>query len=175
MPFFFRRSLQNKTTHLWGPPDWLIGSVIGEKVSFDFRKSPPKPYFEILYLDHDLRVHKTGQGNVFVQEPKRNDVFFSEKRQMCHVIIVGGFPVLLTKTKLGTQIQLSTIQWNETLVWEFSTINKVLNSSVEGWWRVNLIPRCAKHFEEIWRWNIEISWKITAAKSNLEKHTLIIL
>ena len=40
---------------------------------------------------------------------------FSEKWQMCHVIIVGGFPVLLTKTKLGTQIQLSTIQWNETL------------------------------------------------------------
>ena len=113
MLFFFRRSLQTKRrtfgAHI------LIGSVIGEKVSFDFRKSPPKPYFEILYLDHDLRVHKTGQGNVFVQEPKRNDVFFSEKRQMCHVIIVGGFPVLLTKTKLGTQIQFSTIQWNETL------------------------------------------------------------
>ena len=32
------------------------------------RKTPPKPFFEILYLDDDLRVHKTGQGNVFVQE-----------------------------------------------------------------------------------------------------------
>lgn len=108
MLFFFSKKSPNKTTHFWGPPDWLRDWLVSN------RKSPPKPYFEILYLDHDLRVHKTGQGNVFVQEPKKHDAF-SEKRQMCHVIIVGGFPVLPTKTKLGTQIQFSTIQWNETL------------------------------------------------------------
>jgi len=44
------------------------GPFLTRIITFFTRKSPPKPYFEILYLDHDLRVHKTGQGNVFVQE-----------------------------------------------------------------------------------------------------------
>mmetsp|Transcript_84502 Transcript_84502/g.139841 ORF Transcript_84502/g.139841 Transcript_84502/m.139841 type:complete len:244 (+) Transcript_84502:1-732(+) len=30
-------------------------------------KTPPPAFFDVLYLDSDLRVHRTGQGNVFVQ------------------------------------------------------------------------------------------------------------
>ena len=30
-------------------------------------KQPPKAYFDVLYLDDDLRVHKTGEDNLFVQ------------------------------------------------------------------------------------------------------------
>lgn len=30
-------------------------------------KVPPKAYFDILYLDQDLRIHKTGEDNLFVQ------------------------------------------------------------------------------------------------------------
>ena len=30
-------------------------------------KAPPTPYFDVLYLDDELRIHKTGQGNIFVQ------------------------------------------------------------------------------------------------------------
>jgi len=29
--------------------------------------SPPKAYFDVLYLDNDLRIHKTGEDNLFVQ------------------------------------------------------------------------------------------------------------
>lgn len=28
---------------------------------------PPKAFFDVLYLDHDLRIHKTGEDNIFVQ------------------------------------------------------------------------------------------------------------
>ena len=28
---------------------------------------PPPAYFDVLYLDANLRIHKTGQGNLFVQ------------------------------------------------------------------------------------------------------------
>ena len=28
---------------------------------------PPKPYFDLLYLDDDLRIHRTGEDNYFVQ------------------------------------------------------------------------------------------------------------
>jgi hypothetical protein len=28
---------------------------------------PPKPYFDVLYLDDDLRIHRTGEDNFFVQ------------------------------------------------------------------------------------------------------------
>ena len=31
------------------------------------RKKVPPAFFDVLYLDDDLRVHKTGQGNLFVQ------------------------------------------------------------------------------------------------------------
>ena len=30
-------------------------------------KVPPKAYFDVLYLDNDLRIHKTGEDNIFVQ------------------------------------------------------------------------------------------------------------
>lgn len=30
-------------------------------------KVPPKAYFDVLYLDEELRVHKTGEDNLFVQ------------------------------------------------------------------------------------------------------------
>jgi len=34
------------------------------------KKKIPKAYFDVLYLDDDLRVHKTGQDNLFVQARK---------------------------------------------------------------------------------------------------------
>ena len=39
------------------------------RILFFFRpaKRPPPAYFDVLYLDEDLRVHKTAQGNLFVQ------------------------------------------------------------------------------------------------------------
>ena len=39
------------------------------RILFAFRpsKKPPPAFFDVLYLDDELRVHKTGQGNVFVQ------------------------------------------------------------------------------------------------------------
>lgn len=30
-------------------------------------KKPPQAYFDVLFLDEDLRVHKTGEDNIFVQ------------------------------------------------------------------------------------------------------------
>mmetsp|Transcript_36443 Transcript_36443/g.112733 ORF Transcript_36443/g.112733 Transcript_36443/m.112733 type:complete len:255 (+) Transcript_36443:172-936(+) len=40
------------------------------RVLFLFRpkKKPPLPYFDLLYLDESLRVQRTGEGNVFVQQ-----------------------------------------------------------------------------------------------------------
>ena len=39
------------------------------RLLFLFRpsKRPPLAYFDVLYLDDDLRVHRTAQGNLFVQ------------------------------------------------------------------------------------------------------------
>jgi len=39
------------------------------RILFFFRrnKKPPAAYFDVLYLDEDLRVHQTGQGSFFVQ------------------------------------------------------------------------------------------------------------
>ena len=31
------------------------------------KDGPPPAYFDVLYLDDELRVHQTGQGNLFVQ------------------------------------------------------------------------------------------------------------
>ena len=31
------------------------------------RREPPKAFFDVLFLDRDLRVHRTGEGNLFVQ------------------------------------------------------------------------------------------------------------
>ena len=33
----------------------------------DSTKTVPKAYFDVMYLDQDLRIHKTGEDNVFVQ------------------------------------------------------------------------------------------------------------
>jgi len=30
-------------------------------------KAPPKAYFDVLYLDDGLRIHKTGEDNLFIQ------------------------------------------------------------------------------------------------------------
>jgi hypothetical protein len=30
-------------------------------------KAPPRAYFDVVYLDEDLRIHKTGEDNLFVQ------------------------------------------------------------------------------------------------------------
>lgn len=40
------------------------------RIVFFFRrkKQPPPAYFDLLYLDETLRVHRTGQGNLFVQQ-----------------------------------------------------------------------------------------------------------
>lgn len=40
------------------------------RLLFFFRpaKRPPLAFFDVLYLDEDLRVHKTAQGNLFVQQ-----------------------------------------------------------------------------------------------------------
>ena len=35
----------------------------GKKVT----KAPPKAYFDVLYLDDGLRIHKTGEDNLFIQ------------------------------------------------------------------------------------------------------------
>ena len=32
------------------------------------KEAPPLPYFDVLYLDGELRVHRTGEGNLFIQK-----------------------------------------------------------------------------------------------------------
>jgi len=44
------------------------GPFLTRVLSFFTRKPPPQPYFDLLYLDDTLRVHRTGQGNLFIQE-----------------------------------------------------------------------------------------------------------
>ena len=44
------------------------GPFLTRLISAFTGKKPPKPYFELLYLDDELRVHETGQGNIFIQE-----------------------------------------------------------------------------------------------------------
>ena len=39
----------------------IIFSLMGR------RKDIPRPYFDVVYLDETLRIHKTGEGNLFVQ------------------------------------------------------------------------------------------------------------
>ncbi|CAL1132757.1 unnamed protein product [Cladocopium goreaui] len=62
---FFGFSLGQRRLTLTLP---VPGPFLTRIITFFTRKTPPKPFFEIIYLDDDLRVHKTGQGNVFVQE-----------------------------------------------------------------------------------------------------------
>ena len=39
------------------------------RILFFFKrdKTPPLPFFDLLYLDEDLRIQRTGEGNIFVQ------------------------------------------------------------------------------------------------------------
>eukprot|EP00435_Cladocopium_sp_Y103_P016945 s1384_g4.t1 len=62
---FFGFSLGQRRLTLTLP---VPGPFLTRIITFFTRKTPPKPFFEIIYLDDDLRVHKTGQGNVFVQD-----------------------------------------------------------------------------------------------------------
>lgn len=39
----------------------IIFSLMGR------RKDIPRPYFDVVYLDETLRIHRTGEGNLFVQ------------------------------------------------------------------------------------------------------------
>ena len=43
------------------------GPFITRLLTLFSRKEVPQAYFDVLYLDDDLRIHKTGQGNLFVQ------------------------------------------------------------------------------------------------------------
>ena len=38
------------------------------RILFFMRKSLPKAYFDVLYLDEELRIHKTGEDNLFIQK-----------------------------------------------------------------------------------------------------------
>lgn len=44
------------------------GPFVTRIISFFTRKPPPRPYFDVLFLDDTLRVHRTGEGNLFVQQ-----------------------------------------------------------------------------------------------------------
>ncbi|CAE8614326.1 unnamed protein product [Polarella glacialis] len=44
------------------------GPLLTRIISFFTRQTPPQPFFQVLYLDDTLRIHETGQGNLFVQE-----------------------------------------------------------------------------------------------------------
>ena len=48
------------------------GPFITRLLTLFSRKEVPQAYFDVLYLDDELRVHKTGQGAIFVQRrPQR--------------------------------------------------------------------------------------------------------
>ncbi|CAE7326887.1 Cbp20-A [Symbiodinium natans] len=51
------------------------GPFLTRVLSFFTRKPPPQPYFDLLYLDDTLRVHRTGQGNLFVQQRTQSPPF----------------------------------------------------------------------------------------------------
>lgn len=44
------------------------GPFITRIITLFTGKKPPKPYFDVLFLDESLRVHRTGEGNIFIQE-----------------------------------------------------------------------------------------------------------
>lgn len=50
------------------------GPLLTRILSFFTRRPPPRPYFDILYLDDNLRVHRTGEGNLFVQQREGSDL-----------------------------------------------------------------------------------------------------
>ena len=48
----------------------LVPATFLARLIFLFRPKikPATPFFDLLYLDDELRVQKTGEGNVFVQK-----------------------------------------------------------------------------------------------------------
>jgi len=44
------------------------GPFITRILTLFSKKEVPQAYFDVLYLDDELRVHKTGQGAIFVQQ-----------------------------------------------------------------------------------------------------------
>lgn len=71
------RYVQARVTRLFGIPLGgrrltltlpVPGPLLTRVLSFFTRKPPPRPYFDILFLDETLRVHRTGEGNVFIQQ-----------------------------------------------------------------------------------------------------------
>jgi len=73
--FFFLPLFGRKITLYIPVPAPLITRLIvffSRLVKFIRRRSgevklPPNPYFDVLYLDNNLRIHKTGDDNLFVQ------------------------------------------------------------------------------------------------------------
>lgn len=69
------RTVQATITKFFGIPlgrSWTLTlpvpfPLLNRVMSFFTGKEPPRPYFELLYLDDSLRIHRTGEGNVFVQ------------------------------------------------------------------------------------------------------------
>mmetsp|Transcript_23501 Transcript_23501/g.83877 ORF Transcript_23501/g.83877 Transcript_23501/m.83877 type:complete len:199 (-) Transcript_23501:92-688(-) len=47
-----------------------VPAVALSRIIFFFKrkKAPPLPFFEVVYLDGDLRVQQTGEGNLFIQQ-----------------------------------------------------------------------------------------------------------
>jgi hypothetical protein len=52
-------------------PPAAVGDFLARLRGKDPRVEPPA-YFDILYIDNDLRVHRTGEGKLFVQQRDRN-------------------------------------------------------------------------------------------------------
>jgi hypothetical protein len=65
--FFFLKI--NWTLFIPVPPPFLVRFIvlIGRLLRNKKYKPPPKAFFDVLYLDDDLRIHKTGEENLFVQ------------------------------------------------------------------------------------------------------------
>lgn len=71
--FFFPLFGRKLKIYIPVPAAFLTRLIIiwGKIISFVRKnsapKAPPGAYFDILYLDRDLRIHKTGQDNLFIQ------------------------------------------------------------------------------------------------------------
>ena len=71
------KSVRARVTKLFGLPLFgkrvtlvlpVPGPTLTRFLFFFSRKERPEAFFNVLYLDDDLRIHETGEGNFFVQE-----------------------------------------------------------------------------------------------------------
>ncbi len=76
----FRRVRVRLTTRLFGRRARLtlfipVPGPFLTRLLFFFRpsKKPPPAFFDVLYIDEELRVHRTAQGNLFVQRRRSRD------------------------------------------------------------------------------------------------------